>query len=559
MPLGPKLAEVLRATTLQALRAEDRHDAVVVGAGAAGGMAALRLTEAGLRVLVLDAGLKPSPLCSPLEWMIGGLVSRLADPAGMRFIPPRLAYKGRAVLKILARRRQPIQSRCYAWERAPLAFVDDIDCPYTTPPERPFVWLRARQPGGRMTIPGHGRQYYRFGSDDFTPSDGLSPAWPLQPGELDPWYAMVERRLGLTGAREGLPWLPDSELATSIEPTPAEAATRRAVAARWPAARPVHGRYAAPLDSLEIAAATGRLLLRNGAIAREIEVDDAGRVRGVAWIDQKTGAQMRACAPVVFLCASALESTRLLLLSRTPRCPNGLGAASGVLGRGLMDHVMIKAEGTGPRLPPGPLPTDGRCLYLPRFDARELPEPARGRGFGVQLYQFPAPGDRSYFIAVAFAEMLPRPENRVTLDANQCDAWGIPTLRIDCTYSQAELSRAREQTAALRALAEVADATVTGIDDVPPPPGSANHECGTARMGSQPGNSVLDPHNQCWDARGLYVTDGACFPSQGSQNPTLTILALTARACDHALEIGAEERAARNAANTQLIPGRSIS
>jgi choline dehydrogenase-like flavoprotein len=151
------------------------------------------------------------------------------------------------------------------------------------------------------------------------------------------------------------------------------------------------------------------------------------------------------------------------------------------------------------------------------------------------LYQTPARGQRSYFNAASFAEMLPQPENRVTLDPERRDAWGIPVLRIDCAHGDGELIRAREQIAALRELAKVVGVTLTEIDEAPGPPGIAIHECGTARMGSDPASSVLDPHNQCWEAQGLYVTDGACFPSQGSQNPTLTILALTARACDHAL------------------------
>src|SRR5262249_37896793 len=134
-----------------------------------------------------------------------------------------------------------------------------------------------------------------------------------------------------------------------------------------------------------------------------------------------------------------------------------------------------------------------------------------------------------------FAEMLPKSENRVTLDPGRRDAWGIPVLRIDCAHSDKELTRAREQIAMLRELAELAGVTLAHIDEAPQPPGIAAHECGTARMGKSSESSVLDPHNQCWEAQGLYVTDGACFPSQGSQNPTLTILALTARACDHAV------------------------
>jgi choline dehydrogenase-like flavoprotein len=200
-----------------------------------------------------------------------------------------------------------------------------------------------------------------------------------------------------------------------------------------------------------------------------------------------------------------------------------------------MDHVRLRAEGKGPPLLPGPPPEQGRCLYLPLFNARDSSTPSPDRGFGVQIVRNLASNGQSYFLAVSFAEMLPRPENRVTLDPKRSDAWGIPVLHIDCSHSPTEVFRARDQASALRDLAEVAGVTLTQIDEAPAPPGSANHECGTARMGSDPANSVLDPHNQCWDAQGLYVTDGACFPSQGTQNPMLTILAITARACDHAI------------------------
>jgi choline dehydrogenase-like flavoprotein len=520
MPPSPAVAAALRTTALEVARGAARCDAVVIGAGAAGGLAALSLTEAGLRVLLLDAGV--------IRSTVGLLSRRLGRGLTRRVL-------GDAVLAALDRQRHAIQTQCYAWPHAPEAFVDDLDCPYVTPPDRPFIWLRARQLGGRWVIPGHGHQYYRLGPNDLAPADGQSPPWPLQMGELDPWYASVERRLGLSGGRDNLPWLPDSELSIVLEPTPAEAALQRSISARWLGARPLLGRFAAPFDALEAAAQTGRLLIRSGAIARKIEVERSGRVRGVTWIDLRNHTEECACAPLVFLCASALESTRLLLLSRSPGSPDGLGATSGALGHYLLDHVRVRAEGNGPPLAPGPSPEEGRCLYLPRFEARDLPAPGPGRGFGVQIIQQSVRGRRSHFIAASFAEMLPRQENRVTLDPTRRDAWSIPILRINCSHGPAELLRAREQASALRELAEVAGVTLTQIDETPAPPGSASHECGTARMGSDPTNSVLTPYNECWEARGLYVTDGACFPSQGTQNPTLTILALTARACDHAL------------------------
>ena len=212
---------------------------------------------------------------------------------------------------MLGRWRQPIQSRCMTWESSPLAFVDDRDCPYVTAPDRPFVWIRSRILGGRLAVPGHGRQYYRLGPDDFTPCDGLSAAWPLEPNELDPWYALVERRLGLSGMRDGLPWLPDSELVHHLSPTQTETELRNGITARWAGARPILGRFAPPLNTLEAAARTGRLQCRQGAIVREVRVDSSGNVSGVNWIDHQTGSEQHSSARLIFLCASALESNSL--------------------------------------------------------------------------------------------------------------------------------------------------------------------------------------------------------------------------------------------------------
>ena len=532
----PGLADAIHRASPDDLERPGAFDAVIIGAGAAGGLAAERLTQAGLRVLVLDAGFRESILRAPVRRFVAEAVSRVANPKFLPFMPPSLLYQGRRVLRRIGRIRQKVQIQCYAWERRPDAFVDDLDCPYTTPPDRPFLWIRARGLQGRVGIPGHGRLYFRMGHDDLVPSDGKSPVWPIAPKELDPWYSDVEERLGIAGGRDGLPWLPDSDIAHPLTPTAAEAAFMDQVTTRWPGVHPILGRYAPPADTLAGAARTGRLTLRQGAIVQEVEVNN-GRVTGIRWFDQASGSNRKVQAGLVFLCASALESTRILMLSQDSANGRAIGSQSNALGRYLMDHVIIRVEGNGPALPGDKTIKlgDGRCVYLPRFDARDESAPRPGRGFGVQVYQVDMGQGRSYFGATAFSEMLPRHENHIALNRQKLDRWGIPTLHIDCAYGEQELMRAADQIAALRALSATAEISLDRIDERACPPGFAIHECGTARMGSDPTSSVLDPHNQCWDAAGLYVTDSSSFPSQGSQNPTLTVMALTARACAHAL------------------------
>lgn len=504
-------------------------DAIVVGAGAAGGLAASLLCEAGLDVLLLDAGYLPPIWRRPFRRITNALVRSVADPRLIKVIPPRAINAGRKALRLAGRVRQPVQTQCFAWEQLPDAFVDDRDFPYETPVDRPFNWIRAHGLGGRMIVPGHGRQYYRLGLDDFTPRDGMSPPWPLAEGELDRWYARVEQRLELAGARDGIPQPPDSEIARPLTPTSDERALMDSIKARWPRATPILSRYAAPLDTVGTAAATGRLRCRTGAVAQTMTKDASGRVNGVAWYDIKSGRHETARAPLVFLCASTLESTRILLQSQSQT----QSARPEALGRYLMDHMMVKAEGIGPKLENLETVEPGRCIYLPRFDLRNGTTSGE-RGFGVQLYRSDA-GEKCWFTAVAFCETTPRAENRVTLDPNRRDACGNPALRIDFRYSSAEIELANEMTVALGELASLAGARLHGLAAKPAIPGTSVHECGTARMGHDPATSVLDSHNVSWDTPGLYVTDGAAFPSQGTQNPTLTIMALTARACDHAV------------------------
>jgi len=526
------LSSALEATTLEDVEATT-HDVIVVGAGAAGGLAAALLCEAGLKTLVLDAGWRAPFWQTPLRRTLSMALSAIANPKLVRVLPGNLIWRGEKVLRTFGKWRQPIQSGCYAWPTAPELFVDDRENPYEAPPERPFNWVRARGLGGRMAVPTHGRQYMRHGVRDFRPVDGLAPDWPFAPDELDPWYDLAERRLQLSGSIEHSPWVPDSHLAVVREPEPFEQAFMADLKARFPGAKPMLGRYSPPMDALNAAAATGRLKCRQGAIVSQVEVDGAGRACGVAFFDRRVRRVCRASAPRIVLAASTLESTRILLMSRNDRSPQGIGARSGALGRFLMDHVSIKVQGTGPSIETSGREIEvGACVYLPRFDGRRDVETGVGRGFGVRVYQSPGPPGSSYFTAVADAEMLPRAENHVRL-SDRKDAWGLPVLHIDAAHNEMELALARDQAKALEEIAAIARVRLNEPPGAPSAPGSAIHECGTARMGDDPTSSVLDPFNQCWEAPGLYVVDGAAFPSEGIQNPTLTILALTARACDN--------------------------
>jgi choline dehydrogenase-like flavoprotein len=528
------------ATTSHRLEDARGFDAIVVGAGAAGGLAAQLLTQAGLTVLVLDAGWRGTFLHAPLRRLISAVVRSVANPRLQDILPPRVIELGRRILRLAGRIHQPVQAKCFAWEMSPDCFVDDRENPYVDESGSQFNWFRGLQIGGRMIIPGHGRQYYRMSARDFMPDDGLSPSWGLAPGELDRWYRLVEDLLGLAGGNEHCSSVPDSHMATMLEPTAAEAEICERIKKRWSNAQPLLGRSAPPLRSLDAAASTSRLFCRTGAIVGDVQIDQSGQTTGVSWFDRATGGTRSARAPIVFLCASSLATTRILLSSRSVANPGGIGAASGALGRYLMDHVLLSASGLGGALPGEPVSNEpGRCVYLPRFDRRN-DEHSGDRGYGVQIYRWSAEPGKSHFTAVSFAEMTPRAENRVVLDPHRRDAWGFPVLRIRCRHNETEVERAAQQCAALREISELMGVRLYRIDDKPAIPGSAIHECGTARMGDSPESSVLDSNNQCWDAKGLYVTDAAAFASQGMQNPTLTILALTARACYHAVSASAK-------------------
>ena len=504
------------------------YDAIVVGAGASGGWAAKTLTEGGIQVLLLDAGDTPRQR----KWQLL-----------KQDLHRKLKYRGKVDQRTLSMQRQPIQSKTPAWDWNFDCFVDDIDNPYTTPEDKPFVWLRSRQVGGRMVAKTHGRQLYRLSDHDFKAAsrDGFGQDWPIDHAGLASYYDRVERWVGVRGTVANLPHLPDSVYQPPQPLSGAEEQLKTAIEAHWSDRHVIPGRTAPPPSTVPAAQKTGRLTLRSNAIAHHVIVDpQTGRAKGVAVVDRYSRRSYEVFAKVVVLCASTIESTRLLLNSATPQHPNGLGNSSGVLGHYLMDHVnSVNIAGIVPQpeqFAPG-LPAGG--FYIPQFRNLHDRHPDFLRGYGIQgsaARELPEHADRVTFGMRAFGEMLPRFENCVTLNPDRQDAWGIPVAHISCAFSDNEYAMAQDKLQTLQEMAEAAGFVVESASHTLAPPGMAFHETGTARMGADPKTSVLNSFNQSWDVKNLFVTDGSCFVSQGCQNPTLTIMALTVRACDYILD-----------------------
>jgi choline dehydrogenase-like flavoprotein len=548
-------------------------DAIVVGSGMTGGWAAKELTELGLRTLVLEAGGPVDP-----------------ERDFLSHVPAyQLRFRGMRDVQAL-KATQPVQMRYDACdELASRFFVNDIENPYSTPQDKPFLWIRGRQVGGRSIT--WARQTYRLSDLDFelNARAGHAPDWPIRYADLAPWYDHVEGYIGVSGMAEGLAHLPDGPYLPPMPLNCAEELARDRMRERFGRERlitigrcavltqPHRGRdacrYCGPCHrgcrtlsyfssngvTLPAAARTGRLTLRPHSVVERLLYDHRQRrVTAVRVIDAQTHQIAEYRARVVFLCASALESTRLLLHSASDEFPSGLANSSGELGRNLMDHVMGGgASGVIPGLEDrrevGRRPTG---VYIPRF--RNLgPEHSSFVG-GYHFFGFASRKDwRSSLQAAGFGadfqhgisrlgpwqmqligmgECLPSPENRIELDPTRPDAWGIPSLRISCAWGDNERALRRDMS---RSAAEILDAIgardVTAFED-DAPPGMAVHEMGTARMGRDARTSVVNGHNQAHDIRNLFLTDGAVMASSANQNPSLTYMAMTARACHYAVE-----------------------
>jgi glucoside 3-dehydrogenase (cytochrome c) catalytic subunit len=545
----------------------ETYDVLVVGSGASGGWACKRLAEAGLRVALLDAGPPQSD-------------------KNFTEHKPVFQLKYRNLAPEVIRKTRPIQSACYACTEYNYEwYCNDLDEPYTTAPGTPFSWTaRMRIGGGRTNV--WGRLSLRYSDLDFKAAsfDGYGVDWPLGYRDLAPYYSLVESYIGVAGRAEGIPVIPDGVYQPDMGLTCSETIFRDRVKAKMGRfvtpgrtanlTRPLNGRppchYCGPCErgcithsyfnssftTVPDALKTGKCTYIPNAMVYKVLMDSArNRARGVLYIDRNTRQPREISGRTVVLGAQAFESVRILLNSATREYPNGLGNSSGVLGHYLMDHIAgAGASGefeglsgkpniNGPNRPCG--------FYVPRF--RNLPNEARSkkflRGYGYEgtggmdftrnaagfgnayKQRIPEPVHRLEF--ETFGEVLARWDNYIEIDPNVVDTYGIPVLRFHMTHGENDFALLRDSADQAAEMLEAAGAKNIKPWYRPRGPGGVRHEVGVARMGNDPKASVLNQFEQSHDVKNLFVTDASAFCSNPCENPTLTLMALCVRSCDH--------------------------
>ena len=555
---------------------ETNYDAIVVGTGISGGWAAKELCEKGLKTLVLERG---------------RMVKHVEDYPTMNDDP--WDYKTGDAITQETREKQNKQSRTNytTKESGKHFFVNDLEHPYNE--TNRFDWMRGYHVGGRSLM--WGRQSYRLTDFDFTANlkDGIAVDWPIRYKDLAPWYNYVEEFIGVSGKNIGLSHFPDGNYLKPLELNCVDEVLKESVSEKYSdrvvanarvahiteGTKPGLGRntcqyrnrcargcpfgayFSSNSSTLPTAEATGNMTLRPNSVVHEVIYDaDAKRATGVRVIDSETKEVYEFNAKVIFLCASAIPTTSILMQSKSDAFPNGMGNNSGELGHNIMDHhFQVGAQGrydgfedkyyTG-RRPGG--------IYIPRFRniggktdnndflrgygyqggasrgswTDKVSEMAYGADFKEQITK---PGDWSMGIN-GFGEILPYHENKMTLDYEKLDQWGLPTVTFDATIKENEMKMRKDmQEQAIEMLENAGFKDVSGYDNGYAI-GLGIHEMGTARMGRDRKTSVLNSNNQLHDVPNVYVTDGAAMTSAGNVNPSLTYMALTARAADHAVE-----------------------
>lgn len=548
----------------------NRFDAIVIGSGVSGGFAAKELTEKGLRVLMLDRGV---------------MVEHGED----------YTYDGKPAYEVPARNIMPkplIESDYFIAKNGYVApsnrrfYNDDRLNPYAHDEGSKFFWIRPGAVGGKSLI--WGRWSFRWSADDFEANkrEGIDGDWPIRYDDIAPWYSKVENYIGVSGSRENLPQLPDSEFQPPMPMNIAEKWVKQRLETQFPGRKLINARlsnltedkpeqnrtkcqmrnqcgngcsfgayFSTQAVTLPAARATGRLTLRSDAVVTNLEYDPVRkRVTGVRFVDARTRQAEVVNADLVFLCASAMASTQILMNSRAAGSGRSHFDSSGTLGKYVMDHIFrVGIEGEIPgmseyieygRRPGG--------IYIPRFrniGADENLGFKRGYGYQGGAHRDVAPpvgfgasmkhGMRKYapwkFHISAFGECLPYRDNSVSLHADKVDRFGVPLMRFDVRFRENELrmmADARTQGEAMLKAAGLGSVRSWEGEHVP---GDAIHEMGGARMGTDPRSSVLNSWSQAHDASNLYVTDGAQMASVSCVNPSLTFMALTVRAADHAV------------------------
>ncbi|GGO68401.1 GMC oxidoreductase [Bowmanella pacifica] len=558
---------------------DDEFDVLIVGSGVTGGWAAKEFCEAGFKTLLIERG---------------RLVEHRKDYPTEGKGP--WEYPTRTVAEnLLVDQTQAIQKQCYAFnDTSKHFFGNDRDLPYSTEPGTSFSWIRANQLGGKSLL--WARQTFRLSDYDLSANakDGLGIDWPIRYQDLAPWYDYVEKFAGISAAQNNLPQLPDSIAQPAFELTKPELDFQASLAEHFPDKPMVVGRcahltepskiqlelgrvtcqarsecyrgcsfgayFSTQSATLPAAARTGNLHIAPNSVVHSLIYDDAKqRVTGVRVVDNDNLSQREYRGKIVFLCASTLGSTQVLLNSTSKRFPNGLANSSGVLGRYLMDHnynawASARIPGYEDEYYRGRRPTG---IYIPNshFEPSRYHKAfkrgyaiaggaTRGSwqgmskqdGFGSDFKQRLTQAGPWQIWMGAQGEMLPRADNQVSLHPNKKDKWGIPQLHFNCQWSDNELNMMQHAAETMHKMLETAGFESIRSQATTAPPGLAIHEIGTARMGNDPKQSVLNKYNQAHDVPNLFVTDGASFCSSGVVNPTLTFMALTARAAHYAID-----------------------
>ena len=555
---------------------QNTYDAIVIGSGISGGWAAKELTEKGLKVLLLERGRN---------------FEHIKDYKTANKDPWEFTHRGSATLK--QKKDNPVISRDWAMygtaaqEAIMDYWVNEKESPYVE--VQPFTWWRSYQLGGRSIL--WGRQCYRWSDLDFEANDrdGIAIDWPIRYRDIEPWYDHVEKFVGISGSKEGLAHLPDGNFLPPMDLNCVEKDVASRIKSYYKEQRhmfigrvanltaPVKGRtqcqfrnrcwegcpfggyFSTQSSTLPAAMATGNLTVRPFSIVTRLLYDkDKKRATGVEVLDAETNKTYHFNSKIIFLNASTLNSAWILMNSATDIWPNGLGSSSGELGHNVMDHhYMLGAQGMvegfedkyyyGRR---------ANGFYIPRFvnlngDKRNF---LRGYGFqgsasrdgwsrnvaelnvGAELKESLTEPGAWHIGATGFGEILPYHENKVSLDKNVKDKWGLPVLAMDAGLKENEFNMRKDIVRELIAMFDVAGVkNISSWDSKEYAIGQGIHEMGTARMGRDPKTSVLNSQNQVWDAQNVFVTDGAAMVSSACQNPSLTYMALTARSADFAV------------------------